>query len=331
MGCARRPAIERLSGGEELVANAAAVVIRLRNAGFDMRAGRDDVRFDAAVAPSRIDWAAAREADDVVRAVRARVGDAAAVGSCLADVFARADGDDVLGRARAADSVGRRPAVAGREDYNQLLIASDAALRVAHDAVISLRVAVVAARGRPGKAPGVARNASALPVSGILPSRPRRAGWAEDRRAAHPRERRDAQAVVESIRVFESRACAIVEAADDVRIKEAVAALRAGLIGRIVLEDDTARRQVRMSRDRSRVIRHFDDERSELRAVEALAREPGEIAGAAGAIARQIARDDLTLGFVQTDALARFFNPEDAVARGKLGQLRGRNDHGDVA
>src|SRR5262249_27577138 len=164
-----------------------AVVIRLRDAGLDMRAGRDDVGFDASVAASRIDWAAAREADDVVRAVRARVGDAAAVGSCLADVFARAAGDDLLGRGRVADSVGRRPDVAGREDHNQLLIARDAALRVAHDAVISLRVAVVAASGCPGEAPGVARNASALPVSGILPGSPRRAGWAEDRRAAHPR------------------------------------------------------------------------------------------------------------------------------------------------
>src|SRR5215831_10709542 len=143
MGCARRPAIERLSGGEELIAHAAAVVIRLRNAGLDVRAGRDDVGFDAAVAASRINWAAAREANDVVRAVRASVGDAAAVGPRLADVFARADGDDVLGRAGAADGVGARSAVAGREDHDQLLISGNAALRVAHNEVIGLGVRVV--------------------------------------------------------------------------------------------------------------------------------------------------------------------------------------------
>src|SRR5262249_38172142 len=260
--------------------------------------------LDASVAAGRIDGAAAREADDVIRAVRARVLDAASVGSCLPDVFARPDGDDVLGGGGAADGVGARPVVAGCEDHDQLLIARDAALRVAHYAVISLRVGVVAEEVC--KSPGVARNASPLPVSGILPGRPGRASWAEDRRAAHPRERRDAQPVVESVRVFERRARAIVEAADDVRIKEAVAALRSGLIGRIILEDDTARRQVGMARDRGRVIRHFDDERSELRAVEALARKPRKIAGAGRASARQIARDDLTLGFVQTLTLARF-------------------------
>src|SRR5215813_4934856 len=164
---ARRPSIKRLSGREELIADAAAVVIRLRDAGLDVRAGRDNVRFDAGVAARRIDGAAAREADDVVGAVGACVGDAASVGPGLADVLARADRDDVLGGGGAADGVGARPVVAGGEDYDQLLIAGGAALRVAHDAVIFLRVGVVAEEAC--KAPGVARNTSALPVSGILP------------------------------------------------------------------------------------------------------------------------------------------------------------------
>jgi hypothetical protein len=99
---ARRPAIKRLSGGEELIADAAAVVIRLRDAGLDVRAGRDDVGFDATVAARRIDGAAAREADDVVGAVGAGGADAAAVGPGLAEVLARADRNDVLGRAGAA-------------------------------------------------------------------------------------------------------------------------------------------------------------------------------------------------------------------------------------
>src|SRR5215471_10880345 len=177
---AGRPTIKRLTGGEELIADAAAVVIRLRDAGFDVRAGRDDVGFDAPVAAPRIDGTATREADDVVGAVGAGVGNAAAVGSGHADVLARADCDDVLGGGRAADGVGGRPVVAGGEDHDQLLIAGDAALSVAHDAIIFLRAAVVAFGGGPGKAPGVARNTGALPVSGILPCRRAKIGGTED-------------------------------------------------------------------------------------------------------------------------------------------------------
>src|SRR5262245_9116845 len=164
---ARRPAIKRLSGGEELIADAAAVVIRLRDAGLDVRAGRDDVGFDAPVAARRIDGTAAREDDDVVGAVGAGVGDAASVVSGHADVLARADREDVLGGGGAADGVGARPVVAGGEDHDQLLIAGGAALRVAYYAVIFLRAGVVAEEVC--KAPGVARNTSALPESGIFP------------------------------------------------------------------------------------------------------------------------------------------------------------------
>src|SRR5262245_5200175 len=164
---ARRPAIKRLTGGEELIADAAAVVIGLRDAGLDVRAGRDDVGFDAPIAAPRIDGAAAREADDVVGAVGAGVADAAAVVSGHADVLASADRDDVLGGGGAADGVGARPVVAGGEDHDQLLIAGGAALRVAYYAVIFLRVGVVAEEVC--KAPGVARNTSALPESGIFP------------------------------------------------------------------------------------------------------------------------------------------------------------------
>src|SRR5262245_16000487 len=144
MRSAGRPAIKRLSGGEELIAHAAAVVIRLRNAGLDVRAGRDDVWFDATVAARRIDRAAARESDDVVGAVGAGVGDGASVGSGLAEVLARADRNDVLGRAGAADGVSAGSVVACREDHYHLLIAADAALRVAPDAVNLLRDDVVA-------------------------------------------------------------------------------------------------------------------------------------------------------------------------------------------
>src|SRR5262245_22705148 len=162
---AGRPAIKRLSGGEELIADAAAVVIRLRDAGLDVRAGRDDVGFDAAVAARRIDGTAAREADDVIGAVGAGVADAAAVVPGLAEVLTRADRDDVLGGAGAADGVGAGSVVAGREDHYHLLISGDAALRVAHDTVNLLRVCVVAEEI--DEAPRVARDASALAVSGV--------------------------------------------------------------------------------------------------------------------------------------------------------------------
>src|SRR5262245_42263781 len=103
---ARRPAIKRLTEGEELIADAAAIVIRLRDAGLDVRAGRDAVGFDAAVAAGRIDGAAARKADDVVGVVGAGVANDASVGSGLAEVLARADRDDVLCRAGADDGAG---------------------------------------------------------------------------------------------------------------------------------------------------------------------------------------------------------------------------------
>src|SRR5262245_22111963 len=164
---ARRPAVERLSGGEELIADAAAVVIGLRDAGLDVRAGRDDVGFDSTVAARRIDGAAAREADDVIGAVGAGVADAAAVVPGLAEVLARAYRNYVLGRAGAADGVCARSVVAGREDHYHLLIAGDAALRVAHYAVNFLRVGVVAEKI--DEAPGVARTAGALAASRFLP------------------------------------------------------------------------------------------------------------------------------------------------------------------
>src|SRR5262249_46162985 len=110
------------------------------------------------------------------------------------------------------------------------------------------------------KAPGVARNTSVLPVSGIFPCGRAKAGRAEDRGAAHPRERRDAEAVVEAESIFKRRARAAVEAADDVRVEESMSALRAGLVGGVVLEGDAGGRQVRMARDGSRVISHFHDE-----------------------------------------------------------------------
>src|SRR5262249_55784691 len=135
-----------------------------------------------------------------------------------------------------------------------------------------------------------------------------------------PRERCDAEAVVESEGVFERRSRSAVEAADDVRVEESVAALRAGLAGRVVLEDDAAGRKVGMARDGSRVIRHFNDERPELRTGEVLAREPRQIAGAGGAGSRQIARDDLALGFIPALALSDRFDREDGVAGRKLGQ-----------
>src|ERR1051326_3000472 len=95
-----RPAIERLACREELVADAAAVIVLLRHTGFDMGARRDDVGVTAAIAARRIHRSAAGEADDVVSAVGSGVGNAAAVGAGLANVFARADADDVLGSRR---------------------------------------------------------------------------------------------------------------------------------------------------------------------------------------------------------------------------------------
>src|SRR5262245_17276230 len=100
MRCATRPAVESLSAREEFIADTAAVVVRLRDAGFDMRTWRDQVRFDASVSSSGIHRAAAGKPDDVVGIVGAAVADSAPVVARLADVFARADSDHVLRSSR---------------------------------------------------------------------------------------------------------------------------------------------------------------------------------------------------------------------------------------
>src|SRR5205085_3858382 len=116
-----------------------------------------------------------------------------------------------------------------------------AALRVAHDGVIGLRAGVVdsdrAAR-RGLEAPRVARYARALAISRVLPHRAARRGAAEDGGDADAGERRDAQAVIKTAGVFKGRACAVVEAADDVGVQEAMAAEHARLIRRVVSEGD---------------------------------------------------------------------------------------------
>jgi hypothetical protein len=73
--------------------------------------------------------------------------------------------------------------------------------------------------------------------------------------------------------------------AADVRVQETVTALRAGLTRGVVLESDARVRQVWVSGERSGVVGDVNGERSELRAVEALAREPRQIARASRAIA----------------------------------------------
>ena len=141
---AGRPAIKRLSGGEELIADAAAVVIRLRDAGLDVRAGRDDVGFDATVAARRIDGAAARK-PMMSLALSAPVLPMPQPSFPVWRKFSPAPTEmmflAVPGLLTVLDP---GSVVAGREDHDQLLIAGDAALRVAHDAVNFLRVGVVA-------------------------------------------------------------------------------------------------------------------------------------------------------------------------------------------
>src|SRR5262245_31344253 len=111
MRSAARPAVEHLSSRKILVADAAAVVVRLRNSGLDVGPGSHDVRFDASVAAGSVDRSPARKADDIVGAIRAGIGDSTAVGAGLTNVLAGSDRDHVFGRPGRADRIGGRTAV----------------------------------------------------------------------------------------------------------------------------------------------------------------------------------------------------------------------------
>src|SRR5438309_937469 len=105
MRCPARPTVKRLAGWPILITHAAAVVIRLRHAGFNVSARRNDVGLDSPIAAQRVDGSATRETDDVVRAIGAGISDAAAVGSGLSNILAGTDTDDILGRSRTADGI----------------------------------------------------------------------------------------------------------------------------------------------------------------------------------------------------------------------------------
>src|SRR5262249_3525162 len=154
------------------------------------------------------------------------------------------------------------------------------------------------------------------------PRRGRREARSEDVGHADARVRRDAEAVIEAERVFKRGAGRVVESGDDVRVEEAVSALRSGRAGRVVLEDDARRGEIGVLRgggELVRVVGDFGDEGLELRGREAFAVVPREIARAGRRVAADVAGDDLTLRFVALLFLGLLVDREDVV---ELGDLR---------
>src|SRR5262249_18711021 len=145
----------------------AAEIVRLRDAGLDVRPGRQEVWLDATVIPAQPDRTPRGEVDDVVGAVGSRHADPATVRARGPVVLAAADGDDVLGGRRAGHGARKRTGVAGGEPDDHLLHPRHADLGVPDDLIVGLREGVVLPAVV--ETPGVARDARAVGVGAVLP------------------------------------------------------------------------------------------------------------------------------------------------------------------
>ena len=282
---------------------------------LDVRARRHDVRLDALVRTRP----AAREIDDVVGVVGARVVHGAPVRPELVVVFRRADGEDVLGGSGRADGRGAGPVVAGRVDEQAFLVAGDAGLRVAGDGVGALRVDVVHAVAR--HAPAVRTDPHAFGVVGadvgqlLLVRGIPFALVVEHLGVAQIGERADAESEIVARGVFIRAAGQVIVAADDADVDVAVAIRAPGSGGRQraaplrILDAAGAGGAAVLAEFRiggaardavvPPVVGDVHDESRcvELVLREPLGRQPGQIAGAGGlaAVAVEVAGDDLAL------------------------------------
>jgi hypothetical protein len=301
----------------------------------DVRARSDDLGLD----PSIVGGATARERRDIVGVVGSGVREPAAIGPARADALGGSDRDDVLGGRGRADCSGPRARVARGDDLDHPLVARCARLRVAHDRVELLRVGVVVA-GHVGP-PRVVRDPSAACVrasrqTGERPGELELAGAAtEDLRTAQLHPRRDAEAVVEAIRVLDRPSGSAVEAPDDRRVDRAVATAvaRVGVAGVVgdVGEPAGAPRaaalvqvgQVRGGRASvDALVGHVDDEWEGRCSPEAQTVVEAEIPGTArdeGIGAAEGAGDDLVGALVSELRRRRRLDRDDARPLGQRG------------
>ena len=379
---ARRGRVELLAEREEVVR-----VARCTATGKRAHAGRDKARERGPVRPRRrglrdatrhmrarshqirllalvVGGAAARERDDIVKAIRASVGDQAAVvtGGVVAAVGDRVrmavlrgtDRDDVLRGARGADGIRSRPGVSGREDDDHLLVSGHGhgrarRLRVPNQCVVALGVEVV--RPERVRAPTVRADPGAVvvrPRLEILEVRKGEEVRVKDHRGSDPYERRDTEAVPEPARVRVRKARQVVEAAHDVRVEVAVPVAALDRAPRVrgalqAIVDHAANPGRESVLVQSGVIgqgggvvdaavRHVDGEArgAELSLREALAQRPRKVASRGRVVARHVARDNLILPLVILLGLRVAVDGNDVRLSGDFVDPVGRDTHDDV-
>src|SRR5690606_7416341 len=350
MAGAGRSSEDGLPGGTELVANPGAVIAGVgAGSALDVRAGGDDFRLHA---PARR-GAAAGEADHVHGVVGACRADQAAIGPVAvfvrgALVLRSADGDHVLPITRRAHSSRTGARVAGGEDEDHLLVTGLVRIRVAHTGVKGLRGVIVRA-GAAGAAPRVAADLGAAVLDALDQAgiRVAAAGQADagskDAGSGKTTKRVNAQPalVTQAIHIGEARGGVVPTGDTDVDVPMPVrpAAVRgAGAVGDIAEAGRVGDYAELMQRGVAGVdgavadtgVGDVDDGIISRIGAEAVARQPGQIAGAgrAGAIGVEVAGDDLPLHFVEPLTLHPFFNPVN------VGQIGNRvyvcQAHGEV-
>ena len=317
-----------------------------------MCAGRAEVGLETSVGTR----ATAGKTDEVIRAVRAGVRDAAAVRAAKRlHVFRRADADDVLARAGRTNGGRAGTGVARCEDDDHFLIARvrhgrAAGLRVADERVVILRVGIVSTRRV--RAPTVVAHARAIAIRTrreVVVIRRGEIRHVKNHRGTELHERADAEAVMIAARVGEGRAGQIVVAADDVgvEIAVAIAALQRAAGIRRAFEaviDDAAGECVRAAEPQAEMVgrnravinaavRHVHDKaRSvELRLREAFAGKPREVAGAARHVAGKISRHDLRLPLAEFLARKIGLDGNHVGIRRQFGKFFRRQFHENIS
>ena len=267
--------------------------------------------------------AAAGEGSDVVGAVGAAIGNAAAVRAAEGlHAFPGPDGDDILGSSRRVHGIRTGSGVTCGEDDDHLLVAGSRIRRagrlgVAHEVIVRLRSTRVGVAA--GVAPTVAADAGVVVVSRRLQRGVVGRGKVtrvEDHGRADLHKRADAQTVVISGSVHEWKTGQIRVPANDVGVEIAVTVAALERAARVRRTDEPVVGHAAGAGTRSRdiqtevirrsgavvnaAVRDINDKvrGCELRLRKTLRGQPGEIARRTGVIAREIAADDLVLSLV---------------------------------
>ena len=162
MARARRPTIQGLARRPVLVANTRSRVVTLGDARFNVGSGSCDLRLPTAIAAGAVHRTTTRKTNNVPPAIRTRVRNRAAIGSCLAHVFTGSHGQNVLRDPGRPNSTTAGSIVARSENHQVLLIAANCALHVAGQEVIFLSTGSVGIGV--SETPGVRADACSEPI-----------------------------------------------------------------------------------------------------------------------------------------------------------------------